>query len=211
MHLSKQCVVYAAAILAATLVAPQFAIADGEEGLEQGRRGRAQRPEPQMGPSVDVLIATSKPYDDVVGRVQAVGGQVRHEYDNIDAIAATIPVVQLDAFKAMPEIVAIQKDRRIELNSIRNGLESDALGEPGYTWTFDPSDVSGDIAAFTEVAPSGYFPVRSLTCGRTTSGTPPAMPVKMWSSASWIAAPRTWRRFPDVSSEARASCRHFRP
>ena len=42
-------------------------------------------------PRVEILIATSKPYDSVIEQVRSVNGIVRYEYRNIDAIAATPP------------------------------------------------------------------------------------------------------------------------
>lgn len=108
------------------------------------------------GRRVEVLIAASKPYDDVIEQVHSVGGVVRHEFQHIDAIAATIPVAQLDAFEAMPEVAAIEKDRKISLSAPSVDLETDGAA---YTYTIDPAETSGDVATFTEVAPEGYAPV----------------------------------------------------
>ncbi len=82
------------------------------------------------GPRVEILIATSKPYDSVMARVRSVNGVVRYEYRNIDAIAATIPVARLAAFEAMPEVVAIEKDREIRLSKLRGDLEGTEPSTP---------------------------------------------------------------------------------
>ena len=108
------------------------------------------------GRRVEVLIAASKPYDSVIERVHSVSGEVRYEFQNIDAIAATIPVAQLDAFEAMPEVAAIEKDRKLSLSAPRVDLETEGAD---YTYTIDPAETSGDVASFTEVAPEGYSPV----------------------------------------------------
>jgi subtilisin family serine protease len=107
---------------------------------------------------VEILIATSKPYDSVIQRVNSVNGIVRYEYRSIDAIAATIPVTRLAAFEAMPEIVTIEKDRKIDLSKLRGELEE---GGSEYTHTIDAAELSGDVVSFTESAPDGYFPIET--------------------------------------------------
>ena len=96
MQLAKRRAFRAATIVLALLLLPMFA-------CNRGRR-------------VEILIATSKPYDNVIQRVRSVNGIVRYEYRNIDAIAATIPIIRLAAFEAMPQVVAIEKDREIRLS-----------------------------------------------------------------------------------------------
>jgi hypothetical protein len=90
--------------------------------------------------------------------VRSVNGIVRYEYRNIDAIAATIPVTRLAAFEAMPEVVTIEKDRKIDLSKLRGDLEA---GGSEYTHTIDAAEPSGDVASFTESAPDGYFPIET--------------------------------------------------
>lgn len=119
---------------------------------------------------VEVLIAASRPYASVIEQVHEVGGTVRYEYRNIDAIAATIPVARLDAFEAMQQVVAIQKDRRLRLDDPRPDHETaraeytsalQAAGSSGGVETFslEAAEATGDVATFTETAPDGFFPV----------------------------------------------------
>jgi hypothetical protein len=139
------------------LLLPTFATAD-QEGFEQrqdlGRNPRTFQP----SPDVDILIATSKPYDNVIQRIQAVKGVVRYEYEHIDAIAATIPAIHLNNFKNLPEIYAIEKDREISLDTIRDVYEDNSMGLAAHTYEIDAAELSGDVVGFTEVAPDGYFP-----------------------------------------------------
>jgi hypothetical protein len=111
-----------------------------------------------QGGDVPVLIAHAKPYDAIIAKVLSVGGVVRFEYENIDAIAATIPVLELEAFESVPGVQVIVKDQVITLDGARSELENDALGVPEDTYTVDAAELSGDLAAFSDVAPEGYYP-----------------------------------------------------
>ena len=130
---------------------------------------------------VEILIATSKPYDRVVERVRSVSGSVRHQYRNIDAIAATIPVTELAAFEAMPEVVAIEKDREIRLGRLRSDLE--AAG-PEYTYTIDAAELSAGHVSFTETAPEGSS-ARAIS-RQVTSRSP------WWRATSTATEPSIW-------------------
>jgi subtilisin family serine protease len=57
-----------------------------------------------------VLIQSPKPYTKLVSDINALGGMVRHEYKNIDAVAADIPTASLKALYAVAPASAISKD-----------------------------------------------------------------------------------------------------
>ena len=57
-----------------------------------------------------ILIQTPKPYTQVISDIGALGGRVRKQYKNIDAIAADIPTASLKAFYARVPASAISKD-----------------------------------------------------------------------------------------------------
>lgn len=143
-------------VLLAVFLLPNLAAAQ-DEGLVGRERGRGPQTHGHA-PMIDVLIATPKPYDGVIDRVHAANGRVRYEYENIDAIAATIPQISLDAFESMSEITAIRKDRHIQLDRARNELEHGTIGSPADVVELSAADLTGDVVAFTDVAPSGYFP-----------------------------------------------------
>ena len=112
----------------------------------------------QRNSRVEVLIAASKPYDEVIAQVHAMNGVVHHEYQNIDAISATIPATALSAFEAMSSVGAVAKDRRIHLSELRGDLE--AAGAE-YSYTIDPSAPSGDVVPVSAADLAGYFPTET--------------------------------------------------
>jgi subtilisin family serine protease len=60
--------------------------------------------------NVDVIISTSKPYNNVVAAIQGQGGAVKWQYKYIDAISARIPSSALPAVRDLVGEDAISKD-----------------------------------------------------------------------------------------------------
>src|SRR5437879_1376418 len=59
-----------------------------------------------------VLIQTPKPYTKLVSDIRAMGGTVRKQYQNVDAIAADIPTTSLKALYALTSASAISSRER---------------------------------------------------------------------------------------------------
>lgn len=111
-----------------------------------------------MSDQVDVLIATPKPYDGLVAKIQAAGGTVRHQYKNIDAISATLPQDQCNAIQRLEEVKVFMRDRSFTLETPNMPPRA---GYPDGRLQVDisPDQVSGEhLATFTSAAPDGYYP-----------------------------------------------------
>ena len=57
-----------------------------------------------------VLIETPKPYTRIVETIRALGGTVKHEYRNVDGIAAEVPAFALQSLRSVVGADAISKD-----------------------------------------------------------------------------------------------------
>jgi hypothetical protein len=57
-----------------------------------------------------VILKTPKPYAGVVAAVEAMGGTVTHQYENIDAIAAVVPVDRTADLAALSGVAEVYKD-----------------------------------------------------------------------------------------------------
>jgi hypothetical protein len=106
---------------------------------------------------VDVLIACPKPYGGTMATIMSLGGTVRFQYNNIDALAVTIPKDQVHALQGLPEVKAFVKDRTFT-RSQGPSLVREGFGEVFQTYELDGSESSGDASEFIGVAPEGYFP-----------------------------------------------------
>jgi subtilisin family serine protease len=71
--------------------------------------GPAVHAQNQQG-NVDVIINTSKPYDNVVSAIQGLGGKVKWQYKYINAISASIPSSTMPAVRDIVGEAAISKD-----------------------------------------------------------------------------------------------------
>jgi hypothetical protein len=58
------------------------------------------------GATEKVLIRTRKPYNNVVAKIESLGGRVKHQYKYIDAIAAEVPRGSLEK-----QLVALPNQR----------------------------------------------------------------------------------------------------
>lgn len=66
-------------------------------------------------PEVRVIVHTAKPYNRVRQQIQALGGRVEIEYQNADAVTATLPADRLGDLVAMPEVEWVEKDYIVQL------------------------------------------------------------------------------------------------
>jgi subtilisin family serine protease len=82
--------------------------------------------DPDLGP-VDVLVYTGKPYAGVVGKIEAWGGTVRFEFENVDALAATLDRKWLDELSALKAVDMVRKDRTIDLPQDKDGIGVDIV------------------------------------------------------------------------------------
>src|SRR5262245_15746962 len=113
-------------------------------------------------PMERVLIHTARPYANVVSRVQAAGGRVRHQYKYVDAIAAEVPrsavaslrdvdgvsEVSKDVIIPAPEQLQLEKGDRglVQRGGIR-AIASDSVS------SIDPAGLAG----FASANPNAYL------------------------------------------------------
>ena len=62
-----------------------------------------------------IIQAEESDYDDLEDAIEKRGGSVSHRFDNIDAIAASIPIDKLAEVGSLPGVVKIFKDRIVSL------------------------------------------------------------------------------------------------
>lgn len=110
---------------------------------------------------VRVLIEAPKPYDDVVSKIERLGGVVNYEYKNIDAVAATIPNDRLNEVAGFRESRAIVEDRIITRGEPRS-IERSGFG--AVSSSVDVSEGLQEVVTdFLSVAPDGYLAEGGLT------------------------------------------------
>ena len=64
---------------------------------------------------VGIIIHTPKPYDDLSGRIEDMGGVVTVEYRNVDAVAASIPAHRMGRLLASTGVIRVEKDPMVNL------------------------------------------------------------------------------------------------
>lgn len=106
--------------------------------------------------NVDVLIASPKPYGKLKKEIKALGGTIRIEYKNIDAVAATIPRDQVDAVKGLRSVSALRRDMIMSLPS------PPTVNRPGFGSINSTVDIAAgeafeETVAFSDIVPAGYF------------------------------------------------------
>jgi subtilisin family serine protease len=121
----------------------------------------AQTATDATGSNEKVLIRSSKPYDDVVSRIEATGGKVSHSYKYVDAIAAEIPRDSLDEIRSLVGPSMITKDVTIpapmSVNTIRDG-ELSVHVDPAEAVAESAEGIAeADLAALASVQPETYL------------------------------------------------------
>jgi hypothetical protein len=72
------------------------------------------------GRSERVIVQVAKPYDSFVALVRGMGGEVTHQYDNVDAVAAQVPQEKLTELLAL-QGVKVYRDSVVNLPRQRAG------------------------------------------------------------------------------------------
>jgi subtilisin family serine protease len=102
-----------------------------------------------------LIIKCTKPCAGAIGAVAALGGETTFVYDNVDAIAATVPASRVRELTAAVGADAVRKDVTVSLPP-REAVEADS--------PISSSEVSGDaIAGFVGAQPANYNYNNSLT------------------------------------------------
>ena len=102
-----------------------------------------------------LIIKCAKPCAGAIGAVAALGGETTFVYDNVDAIAATVPASRVRELTAAVGADAVRKDVTVSLPP-REAVEADG--------PISASEVSGDaIAGFVGAQPANYNYNNSLT------------------------------------------------
>ena len=81
------------ALIVATFTASNFVNAQQSQNRKKG-----------------VIVRASKPYDGIKTAIRALGGDITYEYENIDAIAASVPEKKLAAVAALAGAGVVYKD-----------------------------------------------------------------------------------------------------
>mgnify|MGYP001223980450 CR=1 FL=1 len=108
-----------------------------------------------IGKTVDVIILVEGPTDDLVTKINALGGIVSIEYKNVTAVAASIPVESLGQIARFAGVTSVQKDVLVNLpESDNNDLH------PMSYVVEDMEDVEVQAvepsAITSEILPEGY-------------------------------------------------------
>ena len=105
----------------------------------------------------NVLIAYKKPYTNLISAIYAAGGTVRAQYNNIDAIAATIPHSKVEDIQSLEGVLAFRKDLRITRNDARS-FDKEGYGTVSNRMSLDASHgLTTDVAVATTDLPENYF------------------------------------------------------
>lgn len=97
----------------------------------------ASAPVQTTGATEKVLIRTVKPYNNVVARIEALGGRVKHQYKYVDAIAAEVPRGALDEIRRQVGAKMLIKDALVRMPEgadtklSRSGLTAAGSGHEG--------------------------------------------------------------------------------
>ncbi len=113
--------------------------------------------------TMDVLIAAKKPYDSLIQKVKALGGEVRFQYKHIDGLAVTIPVDRLKDLQSLPEVQLLKRDQTIRLE-YPNVPAKEGYGKLpiSYEAQFDQIKTIESpqaLSALLQDSPQGFFPM----------------------------------------------------
>src|SRR5262245_5850522 len=109
-------------------------------------------------PMERVLIHASKPYTNVVSRVQAAGGRVRHQFKYVDAVAAEVPRSAVPALRDIAGVSEVSKDviipapQTVQLERGERGLQRGgprSIAAESAT-SLDAASLSGFVAAYPD-------------------------------------------------------------
>ena len=95
-----------------------------------------------------VIVHTAKPYGAVVAGIEALGGTVTYQYQNVDGLAARIPDARLGELQAMGEVSGVEEDDLVEVSPPR--------GEVFQAASFDLGD--RELLGAAELAAAGLEP-----------------------------------------------------
>lgn len=65
--------------------------------------------------TVDVIILAEGPTDDLISTINALGGDVKFQYENVTAIAASVPAESLGQIARFASVTSVQKDSIVNL------------------------------------------------------------------------------------------------
>ncbi len=113
-------------------------------------------------PMERVLIHTARPYTNVVSRVQAAGGRVRHQFKYVDAVAAEVPRGSVASLRDLPGVDEVSKDAMIPAPEIIELEKGDrGLVERGGVRTIQADSFQAIDAAslpgFASANPNAYL------------------------------------------------------
>ena len=101
-----------------------------------------------------VIIRAVKPYDRLVSAVRDLGGQIHHRFENVDAVAVSVPEEGMAQLAAMAGVSAVMKDLIVEVpkpiervaGSTDRGLVAPSLAAEA-TRVLDQPALDGVVAA----------------------------------------------------------------
>ena len=118
----------------------------------QGPSLSASHSPPSNSPRIiSLIVHTPKPYADLAGWIEDIGGSVTVRFQNVDAIAVTVPAHRLARLLASPDVLAVEKDRNVplptppgEMMEIMDMMEMKPLGLANGQ-LFSPAALSSQI------------------------------------------------------------------
>lgn len=113
-----------------------------------------------------VIVRCAKPYDRVVAAVRDLGGEVTSQFENVDAIAASVPADRLADLMAVPGVQAVVKDAIIDvprpIESVGGKLEKGLVAEPLATEAVNIL-AEAELTQFLSSLPENYNFNNNLT------------------------------------------------
>ena len=116
------------------------------------------RAQEDSGDTVNVLLQTSGSVEALIAKIVSLGGTVSIRYENVTAIAASIPADQLAAVANFSGVSKIEKDKIVNL------FDETEAGNGRHPLSFEVEDVEGvgieslaPASIDLEAIPDGYF------------------------------------------------------
>jgi subtilisin family serine protease len=108
------------------------------------------------GATEKVLIRIGKPYNNVVAKIESLGGRVKHQYKYIDAIAAEVPWNALTQLRREVGANAITRDVPVQIpEAAERKLAKSGLTAAGSAQVGIPSEGAVGLAVSSAGAPCG--------------------------------------------------------
>src|SRR5215207_6519510 len=138
----------------------------------------ASEPAQTAGPTEKVLIRTSKPYHNVVAKIETLGGRVMHQYKYIDAIAAELPRGAVHEIRGLVGAGMVSKDVPVtmpggaDMKLPKRGLAAAGSGQVGIASEGAVGVAVTEGGAPCETPPNAYTINNSLlnVCGLHAAG-----------------------------------------